>query len=65
MAGEFGMERPTEVTARDTAMAVYAKPRVVDFGTLRDLTRIGCGPDYDGGIFGIADGRLRTCFRTS
>jgi len=48
-----------------TAMG-YAKPTVTDLGSLRELTRIGCGPDADGGIFGIADGTIRACFsRTS
>lgn len=43
----------------------YAKPVVSDLGSLRDLTRIGCGPDADGGFLGIADGNLSTCFRSS
>jgi hypothetical protein len=38
---------------------------VTELGSLRELTLIGCGPDADGGIFGIADGNLRQCFRSS
>jgi hypothetical protein len=54
---------PTLVHAK--APVPYTTPRVIDFGALRDLTLIGCGPDHDGGIFGIADGRIRECFRSS
>jgi hypothetical protein len=47
----------------------YEKPSVVDLGTLRALTRLGAGPDCDGGAFGIAggpgDGSSTKCFRHS
>jgi hypothetical protein len=43
----------------------YEKPTLTRFGGLRELTLIGCGPDADGGVFGIADGTIRACFRTS
>lgn len=35
---------------------MYQKPRVVCFGTLRDLTQIGLNHDCDGGIQGIGPG---------
>lgn len=38
---------------------MYEKPKLERFGTLRELTLIGFGPDGDGGIFGLGwiDGR--------
>jgi hypothetical protein len=35
---------------------MYEKPKLERFGTFRELTRIGLGPDGDGGIFGYLDG---------
>jgi hypothetical protein len=35
---------------------MYAKPQVVCFGTLRELTQIGLNQDCDGGIQGITAG---------
>ncbi len=35
---------------------MYHKPKLERFGTFRELTRIGFGPDGDGGIFGFLDG---------
>ena len=35
---------------------MYAKPQVVCFGTLRELTKIGLNQDCDGGIQGITAG---------
>ena len=32
---------------------MYQKPDLQRYGTLRELTLIGLGPDGDGGIFGI------------
>jgi hypothetical protein len=51
---------------------MYEKPKVVCFGTLRDLTRIGLNQDCDGGIQGITagvasatDGTWLACHRSS
>jgi hypothetical protein len=35
---------------------MYQKPKLERFGTFRELTRIGFGPDGDGGIFGFLNG---------
>jgi hypothetical protein len=40
---------------------MYVKPAVKRFGTLRELTRIGFGPDGDGGIWGFLDGCTWGC----
>jgi hypothetical protein len=32
----------------------YQKPKIVCFGTLRDLTQLGLNQDCDGGILGIS-----------
>jgi hypothetical protein len=34
----------------------YEKPTLQRYGTFRELTEIGFGPDGDGGIFGLLDG---------
>ncbi len=31
---------------------MYEKPRLERFGTVRELTLLGFGPDGDGGLFG-------------
>jgi hypothetical protein len=41
---------------------MYQKPTLQRFGTFRDLTRIGCGDDGDGGILGHLDGTFAGCF---
>ncbi len=35
---------------------MYEKPRLQTFGTLRELTRFGTGPDGDGFFVGRLDG---------
>ncbi len=35
---------------------MYQKPELRRFGTFRDLTQIGWGPDGDGGILGLGIG---------
>ena len=35
---------------------MYEKPTVERFGSLRELTKLGAGPDCDGGAFGITGG---------
>jgi hypothetical protein len=32
---------------------MYEKPTLTRFGTFRELTLIGFGPDGDGGLFGL------------
>jgi len=44
---------------------MYKKPEIVKFGTLRELTQLGLDRDCDGGIFGVVDGTLIGCNRTS
>jgi hypothetical protein len=55
-----GMGRLYGPVARNTFSggALYVKPKVERFGSLRDLTRIGTNADCDGGgVWGIgADG---------
>ncbi|HEY8468433.1 MAG TPA: lasso RiPP family leader peptide-containing protein [Longimicrobiales bacterium] len=41
---------------------MYVKPRLERFGSVRQLTRIGCDPDADGGIWGIGNGSLFHCW---
>lgn len=47
----------------------YEKPSVTSLGSLRELTRLGAGPDCDGGAFGITgspgDGSTVGCYRSS
>lgn len=40
---------------------MYASPKLERFGSMRELTLLGFGPDCDGGIFGIGDGRAIGC----
>lgn len=35
---------------------MYRRPKLERFGSLRELTLLGAGPDCDGGAFGIAGG---------
>jgi hypothetical protein len=45
---------------------MYSKPRVERFGSLRELTQYGAGPDCDGGAFGVpggpGDGSSNRCY---
>lgn len=40
---------------------MYESPRLERFGSMRELTLLGLGPDCDGGIFGIANGAWVGC----
>lgn len=40
---------------------MYNSPNLERFGSMRELTQLGLGPDCDGGIYGIADGSWKGC----
>ncbi|MEX0907487.1 MAG: hypothetical protein WD054_04075 [Gemmatimonadota bacterium] len=49
---------------------MYFKPELERFGSLRDITQLGSGPDCDGGVWGInpgtpADGSSNRCDTSS
>jgi len=46
---------------------MYEKPTLQKFGSLRELTLVGCGSDGDGGVFGsgFLDGDISSCFSRS
>jgi len=35
---------------------MYSRPVLEKFGSLREITRLGAGPDCDGGALGISGG---------
>ncbi|MGH7668261.1 MAG: lasso RiPP family leader peptide-containing protein [Gemmatimonadaceae bacterium] len=39
-------------SSRSPRRSMYEKPKLERYGTLRELTLIGFGPDGDGGLFG-------------
>ena len=41
---------------------MYSKPALQRFGSLRELTLLGCGTDGDAGIFGFLAGNVSACF---
>lgn len=45
---------------------MYSKPQLERFGSLRELTQLGAGPDCDGGAFGVpggpGDGSTVNCY---